>query len=154
ELEVVDRLAAGVQRLTKGDIAAVLLDLAPPDHRGLDALFTLRQAAPEIPVIVLTTAVNQAWAIKAVNAGAQDFLVKGKIDGSLLPRSLRYAIERKRLETSLQQMTLVDDLTGFYNRHGFFKFADSQVKLIRRMRKRAVLVVADIEGLKEINGRF
>jgi len=154
DLEVVDRLAAGVQRLSKGDIAAVLLDLSVPDHRGLEALFNLREHAAETPIIVLTTAADQAWGIKAVNAGAQDFLVKGKIDGSLLARSLRHAIDRKRLETSLQQMTLVDDLTGLYNRRGFFKFADQQLKLIRRMRKRALLVVADIQGVKEINDTF
>lgn len=154
DLEVVDGLAAAVQRLSKGEIGAVLLDLSVPDNRGLDALFNLREHAPEVPVIVLTTAADLAWGIKAVNAGAQDFLVKGKVDGSLLARSLRYAIERKRLETSLQQMTLVDDLTSLYNRRGFFKFADQQLKLIRRMRKRALLVVADIQGLKEINDTF
>ena len=154
EVEVVDDLAAGVQRLSKGEIAAVLLDLSVPDSRGLDALFNLREHAPEVPIIVLTTAADLAWGIKAVNAGAQDFLVKGKVDGSLLARSLRYAIERKRLETSLQQMTLVDGLTSLYNRRGFFRFADQQLKLLRRMRKRALLIVADIQGLKEINDTF
>jgi len=154
ELETVDGLAAGIQRLAKGDIAVVLLDLSLPDNRGLDAVFNLREHAPEVPIIVLTTASDQSSGIEALNAGAQDYLVKGKIDGSLLARSLRYAIDRKRLETSLQEMTLVDDLSGLYNRRGFFKFADQQLKLIRRMRKRGLLVLADIQGLKEINDTF
>src|SRR5690349_1024302 len=71
DLEVVDDLAAGEQRLSKGEIAAVLLDLSVPDNRGLDALFSLREHAPEVPIIVLTTAADLAWGIKAVNAGAQ-----------------------------------------------------------------------------------
>ncbi len=154
ELEVFNRLSAGIQRLSKGDVAAILLDLTLPDNRGLDAVFNLREHAPEVPIIVLTTAADQAWGIKAVNAGAQDYLVKGKVDSSLLARSLRYAIERKRLETTLQQMTLVDDLCGLYNRRGFFRFADQQLKLIRRMGKRALVFVADIQGLKEINETF
>ncbi len=154
ELETVDRLAAGIQRLAKGDIAVILLDLSLPDNRGLDAVFNLREHAPEVPIIVLTTSPDQALGIKALSAGAQDYLVKGKIDGPLLARSLRYAIDRKRLEISLQEMTLVDDLSGLFNRRGFFKFADQQLKLIRRMRKRALLVLADIQGLKEINDTF
>jgi two-component system, cell cycle response regulator len=154
ELEVFDRLASAIPRLSKGDVAAILLDFSLPDNRGLDALFNLREHAPAVPIIVLTTVADQAWGIKALNAGAQDYLVKGKVDGALLARSLRYAIERRRLETSLQQMTLVDDLCGLYNRRGFFRFADQQLKLIRRMGKRALLVVADIQGLKAINDAF
>jgi diguanylate cyclase (GGDEF)-like protein len=154
ELEVFDHLAAGMQRLTKGDVAAILLDLTLPDNRGLDAVVRLRERAPGVPIVVLTAAADHGWGIKAVQAGAHDYLVKGKIDNSLLARSLRYAIERNRLETTLQQMTLVDDLCGLYNRRGFFRFADQQLKLIRRMGKRALLVVADVQGLKEINETF
>jgi two-component system, cell cycle response regulator len=154
ELEVVDRLSAGIRRLSKGDVAVILLDLTLPDNRGLDAVFDLREQAPDVPIIVLTPAADQAWGIKAVNAGALDYLGKGKIDRSLLTRSLRYAIERKRLETALQQKTLVDDLCGLYNRRGFFRFADQQLKLIRRMGKRALVIAADIQGLKEINETF
>lgn len=152
ELDLFDRLPAGIQRLSKGDVAVVLVDLSLPGARGLDAFFALREHAPDVPIIVLTT--DPAGGAKAMHAGAQDYLVKGKIDGPLLGRTLWHAIERKRLEMSLQQQTLVDDLCGLYNRRGFFRFADQQLKLIRRMGKRALLVVADIQGLKGINDTF
>ncbi len=154
DLEVFDRLPAGIQRLAKGDTAAMLLDLSLPDARSLDAVFTLREDAPETPLIVLTAAADRARGIEAVHAGAQDYLVKEQIDGSLLARSLRYAIDRRRLETSLRQMTLLDDVSGLYNRRGFFKFGDQQLKLIRRMGKRALVLAADIQSLREINETF
>ncbi len=154
DLEVFDRLPAGIQRLEKGGAAAMLLDLSLPDARNLDAVLTLREEAAETPLIVLTSAADRARGVEAVHAGAQDYLVKEQIDGSLLARSLRYAIDRRRLETSLQQMTLIDDMSGLYNRRGFFKFGDQQLKLIRRMGKRALVVAADIQTLREINERF
>ena len=152
DLEVFDRLPAGVQRLAKGDAAAVLLDLSLPEAGGLDAVLSLREEAPETPLIVLTSEAGRG--VEAVQAGAQDYLLKEQIGGSLLARSLWYAIERRRLETSLHQMTLIDDMSGLYNRRGFFKFGDQQLKLIRRMGKRALILEADIQALREINQAF
>ncbi len=154
DLEVFERLPAGVQRLAKGDVAAMLLDLSLPEAGGLDAVFALREEAPETPLIVLTAAAGRARGIEAVHAGARDYLLKEQIGGSLLARSLWYAIDRRRLETSLHQMTLIDDTSGLYNRRGFFKFGDQQLKLIRRMGKRALILEADIQALREINEAF
>lgn len=154
DLEVFQRLPAAVQRLAKGDAAAVLLDLTLPEARGLDAVFSLREQVPDLPLIVLTSASDRARGVEAVHAGAQDYLLKEQIEGSLLARSLRYAIDRRRLETSVQQMTLIDDMSGLYNRRGFFKFGEQQLKLIRRMGKRALVVAADIQTLREINESF
>lgn len=154
ELEVFDRLPAGVQRLARGAVAAVLVDLSLPESGGLDAVFSLREEAPETPLIVLTSAAGRARGVEAVHGGAQDYLLKEEIGGSLLARALWYAIDRQRLETSLHQMTLIDDMSGLYNRRGFFKFGDQQLKLIRRMGKRALILEADIQALREINEAF
>jgi two-component system, cell cycle response regulator len=154
DLEVVDRLPAGVQRLAKGDVAAVLLDLSRPEAGGLDAASSLREEAPETPLIVLTPASGGALGVEAVHAGARDYLQKDQIGGSLLARALWYAIDRRRLEASLHQMTLIDDISGLYNRRGFFKFGDQQLKLIRRMGKRALVLEVDIQTLREINETF
>ena len=154
ELEVFDRLPAGTQRLAKGDVAAVLLDLSMPGTTSLDAVRSLREDAPGTPLIALTRAANRARGVDAVHAGAQDYLPKEQLDGSMLARALRYAIDRQRLEASLEQMTLIDDISGLYNRRGFFKFGDQQLKLIRRMGKRALVLAADIQTLREINERF
>jgi signal transduction histidine kinase/DNA-binding NarL/FixJ family response regulator len=72
----------------------VLLDLTLPDAFGLDGLRRLADAAPELPVVVLTGSADRALGAAALQAGAQDYLLKGAADAALLPRALRYAIER------------------------------------------------------------
>ena len=96
QIESVSRLSAAITRLESKDIDLVLLDLGLPDSQGLPTFHKLQKAAPDIPVIVLTGNDDQELAITAVRDGAQDYLVKGQIGGSLLARAARYALERKR----------------------------------------------------------
>ncbi|MDP1793130.1 MAG: SpoIIE family protein phosphatase [Acidimicrobiales bacterium] len=74
----------------------VLLDLGLPDAFGLTALEALRAQVPDVPIVVLTGRIDDGIGPEALAAGAQDFLVKGKVDGPGLERSLRYAVERGR----------------------------------------------------------
>jgi serine phosphatase RsbU (regulator of sigma subunit) len=90
-------VAEAAQRLPD-DVACVVLDLGLPDADGLAALHGLRAAAPDVPMLVLTGLSDAARGLEAVAAGAQDYLVKGRVDGELLARSIRYAIERQRAE--------------------------------------------------------
>jgi signal transduction histidine kinase len=101
-LECVDRLAPGLARLAAGGIDAILLDLTLPDGEGLEGFRRVYAQAPAVPIIVLTGLPDEALAITAVREGAQDYLVKGQVDGSLLVRALLYAIERKRAEVELE----------------------------------------------------
>ncbi len=78
------------------DADCVLLDLGLPDAVGLSALDKLRTRAPDVPVVVLTGRVDETSGPEALAAGAQDFLVKGQVDGPGLERSVRYAVERGR----------------------------------------------------------
>jgi two-component system, NarL family, sensor histidine kinase UhpB len=107
DVETVDRVARGIERLQAGRFDLVLLDLWLPDAGGLEGFEAIRQAAPDVPVIVLTGLDDDASAVAAVNAGAQDYLVKGSVDAPTLARSIRYAIERHqvvaRLHRSLQR---------------------------------------------------
>ena len=98
-----DRLGAGLQSLVEGGIDIVLLDLALPDSQGIDTLSTVREAAPGVPVVVLTGLDDEDAAMESLRQGAQDYLVKGKFDGALLLRSIRYARERKRTEKTLRE---------------------------------------------------
>jgi signal transduction histidine kinase len=101
EFEVVetDRLSRAIEYLEEQGFDMVLLDLSLPDSSGLDTVRGALRHAPETPIIVLTGLDDEAVALQAVQAGAQDYLVKGDIEGRLLLRSLRYARERKRLDT-------------------------------------------------------
>jgi two-component system cell cycle sensor histidine kinase/response regulator CckA len=103
ELEHVDRLSKGLERLAADNIDAVLLDLGLPDSQGFDTFARMRAQAPKMPIVVLTGLDDEELSIEAVQGGAQDYLVKGRVDGALLARSVRYAIERNRLEGLVEE---------------------------------------------------
>lgn len=94
----VDRLAEACQLIQSDRVDVILLDLSLPDTQGMETVHRMLSAAAEIPIIVLTGWDDDATALQAVQAGAQDFLVKGQVDGGVLTRAIRYARERKRLE--------------------------------------------------------
>lgn len=99
----VQRLGDAIERLRAERFDVVLLDLSLPDSEGLDSIVRVHEKVPEIPIVILTGQDDEQLALKAVRAGAQDYLVKGQGDGNLLLRAMRYAIERKRIEEALQQ---------------------------------------------------
>jgi phosphoserine phosphatase RsbU/P len=104
ELSVADRLASGVERLEGGQVDLVLLDLSLPDSTGLETFERIHTAAPGVPVVVLSGLDDEAMAVRAVHQGAQDYLVKGQVDGGSILRSMRYAIERQRLEAARAEL--------------------------------------------------
>ncbi|MEX0714421.1 MAG: response regulator [Pirellulales bacterium] len=96
ELETVDRLAAGLDRLARGGIDIVLSDLNLPDSRGLETFATIHRGAPQVPVVLLTSQNDEALAIKAVEGGAQDYLIKNRVNGNAVNRIIRYALARHK----------------------------------------------------------
>ncbi|HEY9240763.1 MAG TPA: response regulator, partial [Streptosporangiaceae bacterium] len=82
----------------------VLVDLGLPDCDGLEAVGAIQRRAPRLPVVVVSGNHDRELALRAVHAGAQDYLVKDTITGELLERSIRYAIERKRAQRTQQQL--------------------------------------------------
>ena len=102
EIDWAPQLAAGLEKLSRGEIDLVLLDLGLPDSRGLDTFVKAYAQAPQIPFVVLTGLDDQTLALSAVRKGAQDYLVKGQTDGEVLLRAIRYATERKRIEEELR----------------------------------------------------
>ena len=96
-LEHVTRVADAVSRVVADRPDVVLSDLGLPDSQGLDTFRRLRNAAPSTAIVVLTALDDQSVAVRAVQEGAQDYLTKGRLDGPVLVRSLRYAIERQKV---------------------------------------------------------
>ena len=154
ELEWVERLSEGIERLNKGDIEIVLLDLSLPDSTGFDTFKKLHEKAPGVAIIVFTGLDDKEMGVRAVQAGAQDYLVKGKVDSHLLVRSIEYAIERQRMMRELQAMSITDELTGLYNRRGFLTLGKEMLNIGKRIEKRIVLLFADLDGFKKINDEF
>ncbi len=101
EVTHVERLDEAVRRLEAGDVSVVLLDLSLPDGRGLETVARVHAAAPDVPIVIMSGNQDEALALQGVREGAQDYLVKGRIDHDLLVRALCYAIERRRAEDAL-----------------------------------------------------
>ncbi|MBI4640854.1 MAG: response regulator [Candidatus Tectomicrobia bacterium] len=104
----VERLGDGLKRLSEESFDVILLDLGLPDSQGLETFVKMHGQMMEVPIVVLTGLDNGQLGVRAVQEGAQDYLVKGQTEGPLLVRALRYAIERKRLEA--RQAKLTSDL--------------------------------------------
>jgi diguanylate cyclase (GGDEF)-like protein/PAS domain S-box-containing protein len=101
ELAHVERLRDAQRHLAERAVDLILLDLGLPDAQGLGAVRQAHAVAPRVPLVVLTSLDDEAMATQALQEGAQDYLIKGQIDGRSLLRSLRYALERKSMEEAL-----------------------------------------------------
>ena len=104
QLVHVKRLYQALDYLKAAKYDVVLLDLTLPDSLGIDSLKAIIQNAPSIPIVVLTNNNDDKLALEAVREGAQDYLIKRKIDVEGLVRSIQYAIERKRAAEELRQV--------------------------------------------------
>jgi phosphoserine phosphatase RsbU/P len=99
ELAHTDRLVPGLEQLTSQAVDVVLLDLTLPDSHGLETFRRVHTLVPEVAIVVLSGLDDEVLAVRAVQEGAQDYLVKGQVDGGAILRSMRYAIERQHLES-------------------------------------------------------
>jgi CheY-like chemotaxis protein len=104
----VTALQQALDRLGKKNHDVVLLDLNLPDSNGLETVRRVREVEPELPIVVLTGAGDADTAMKALRAGAQDYLVKEELAAAGLKRALRYAMERLRI--SEEKRLLQDQL--------------------------------------------
>jgi len=150
-LENAASLQAGLARLADGDVDVVLTDLNLPDSAQLDTFLALKSGAPHVPIVILTTLTDDAFALDAVRRGAQDYLVKGEVDGPELIDALRFAIERHQAQHQLQRLAHVDELTGLYNRRGFREAAEQHDRLCGRTGDGYLLFFVDVDGLKAVN---
>lgn len=105
DVDHVERVGDAVERLGDERPDAVILDLNLPDSQGLDTFRRLRDAAPDMPVVILTVVSDEESAVEAVRLGAQDYLYKTELMGRALPRVVRYAIERHVLREQLAGVT-------------------------------------------------
>lgn len=104
-VDVVSCLAAAIEFVSSIRIDVIAFDLMLPDSTGIDGVRTLLRAVPQVPVVVLTANADERLAIEALSCGAEDYLFKGQFDKPLLARTIRYAIERHRIRTELEEAT-------------------------------------------------
>jgi diguanylate cyclase (GGDEF)-like protein len=137
--------------LDQEGVDVVLTDLNLADSDGLDTLLALRARAPRVPVVVLTGLGDEVVGVRAVQMGAQDFLQKGRFDSHTIQRALLYAVERHRLMQTLSDLSLIDPLTGLYNRRGLLAVSGKRLEMAQRLSCRAFVLFADLDDLKRVN---
>jgi diguanylate cyclase (GGDEF)-like protein len=147
-------LTEALEQLAEAPPDLVLLDLTLPDSDGIGTFAAVRDARPELPVIVLSGASDETTALRAVTEGAQDYLPKSSVSPALLTRSIRYALERDRNLVELRRLALRDDLTGALNRRGFLLLAEQELAVARRTSNLITVLFVDVDGLKRVNDTY
>jgi len=132
-------------------VDVILLDPSLPDSRGLEGFHRLRAQAPDVPIVILTGDADVEIGEHAVRSGAQDYLIKRHLEANLFVHAIRFAVLRHAFRSDIEELALRDALTGLYNRRGFRLLADQSLRLARRNGRDSVLLLADMNDLKEIN---
>ena len=151
------RITQALDFLHREHFDVLLLDLSLPDGSGLETVHMICSAAPNLPIIVLTGLEDDALAIESVQAGAQDYLIKGQVTGPFLIRAMDYAIERKKMEERLHYMATHDTLTNLPNRALFQDRLTHSINQSRRNLQRAIekweiaVMLLDLDNFKVVN---
>ncbi|MDR4478687.1 MAG: GGDEF domain-containing response regulator [Nitrospira sp.] len=144
-------LADGLVSLSRNRFDVVLLDLSLPDTHGLSTVTQVLATSPGVPVVVLSGHDDHPLALKALQHGAQDYLVKGEGGTDFLARSILYAIERKRAQERLTYLAQHDQLTGLINRA---LFRDRLVHAMARSKRKDLplaIMLLDLDRFKTVN---
>lgn len=147
-------LEAALPKLSTHHFDVALLDLSLPASSDLEALKNLHNAAPPLPVVILTGRDDEALALSSLQCGAQDYLVKERAGGEEIKRAIRYAIERKRFEDNLVKLANYDALTGLINRSLFESRLTLALARVRRSGHAVAVLFLDLDGFKQVNDQF
>lgn len=118
---------------------------------GIGELFSIFELFENTPVVYFGD--NEPLADQAIQKGAQDFLVKSELTPQSLSRTLTHSLSRGEIVNSLRERAFTDDLTGLYNRRGFFTLANQQMELTKRTGNGFLLFLFDLDYLKQINDK-
>ncbi|HWR58510.1 MAG TPA: sigma-54 dependent transcriptional regulator [Thermodesulfovibrionales bacterium] len=147
ELTHCNMLSSALTLLGKRNFGIILLDLSLPDGNGLDTVARTHTAAPNAPIVVMSGSDDEELAVRALQEGAQDYLVKGQVDRDLLIRSMRYSIERKHAEDTLQ---IAHDKLELRVQERTENLIEANQKLLREIAERKKAEESLLETLKEI----
>lgn len=168
--ERVSRLSEALLKLELDPDRIVILDLGLPDNDGVEAVRRMVSHAPRTPVVVRTGRADEALAVAALRAGAQDYLVKGGPADQEMMRALEFAAERHRVKRALvdrgdelrednarlARLTLVDELTEALDRRGMSRVLERELEWSRRRSTPLLALVIDVDdfhGFNEVHGR-
>lgn len=151
EITHAERLSEALEHLSRSEYDVILLDLSLPDSSGVETVDQMRAAVHHMPVVVLSGQYDEDTALRAIQGGAEDYLLKGHGDGGLIARSIRYSIERKRSEERLAYMAQYDHLTGLTNRALFQDRLEQALARAKRSGALVALMFLDLDRFKAVN---
>lgn len=151
EVRAVSSIRDAQNRYCDNEFDLVVTDLALPDARGVEAVAMLHQLYPNSAIVVLASDKNENLALQALKRGAQDYLLKDRVDGPAFKRAIRYAIERKTSERDLLKLAYYDQLTGLANRQLFQDRLVQALARVNRNKGALSVVFLDLDGFKQVN---
>lgn len=151
QVVVESTLEGGLERLFTESFSAVVLDLGLPDSQGVETVAHVHRASPHTPIVVLTGRDDLTTSVEAIRLGAQECLIKGCVCDDLLTRALQLAAVRMHVACNLAMDASTDELTGLYNRRGFFSLGVPMLNTAARLDSPVALLFFDVDGLKPIN---
>jgi diguanylate cyclase (GGDEF)-like protein len=153
-IQHVETLADGLDVLREHTFDVILSDLSLPDSDGLDSALRLQRCAPDTALVVLSSRASDDLALRAVEQGAQDFLMKGQAQGHDIARAIQLARARKTSEHRLKTLAHVDPLTGLANRRTLHKRLALALARCRRSGSGLAVLSMDLDRFKEINNTY
>lgn len=147
-------LSEALLALKNSQYDVILCDLFLPDSQGIPTFYEIEKKAKGSPIILMGNTSDTDLGKKAIQQGAQDFIVKSEINSRLFTHAIPFAIERQRLHESLKALSFTDELTKVYNRRGFITLTEQQIELTKRLHQGFYLFYIDLDFLKEINDTF
>jgi diguanylate cyclase (GGDEF)-like protein len=151
ECRHVATLKDAVRALHDGTFDVVLTDLTLPDARGVDAILRIRECAADAILVACTGSSDDALAMRVIELGAQEFIVKAGLDAAGLRRALDFAHVRREAERRLAHLAYCDSLTGLWNRYMFAERLEHAVANARRVGHRLGVLYIDLDGFKAVN---
>ncbi|MBD3320612.1 MAG: diguanylate cyclase [Chitinivibrionales bacterium] len=170
-----EKLDDAIGYLTDHSSDVILLDLMLSESKGFDTFIDVHSRTVDVPIIVVAADDDQNTALKAIQCGAQDYLVRGNFDAGLIARSIRYAIERQRMLTELKfalasekvlmeeldrknkelvELSITDGLTGLYNHRFIQERFDFEYKRAKRYGTALSCMLIDIDHFKSVNDTY
>ena len=168
EVTGMSSIAKAIHWLSGNACHAILMDLGLDDSQGLEGLQRIVEAAPELPVVILTGLESETLGEQAIRHGAQDYLVKSQVSGELVAKALVHAVERKRQEQNLLQLahslrdanerlraiSQTDVVTGLANRRQFDEVLKLEWRRARRFKTPIGLILVDVDHFKLFNDTY
>jgi two-component system cell cycle response regulator len=149
QCETASSAESALELINKTSFDIMLTDIRMPGIEGFELTHKAKKIIPDMAVIIMTAYAEEFSYDNAMEAGASDFIKKPFTLNELMAR-----IQHVKLQEKVRTMAVTDELTGLYNRRGFFSLAEKLLQLCKREKKGIFMLYTDLDGLKKINDTF